>query len=259
MERQAGYYSLIQYCPDPDREEVANVGVLLFSPSHRFMRAMTASDNRRIRQIFPNVRIDHEWLNSVKESICERLEADADQYRTLKDLCAFADTRANEMRISTPRPIMVVDPERQLRDLYEEYFGQPPKPAKKDRVMENLDTAFRSLRFEGRIQFRQTVKIPVVDIELRVPYVYKNGCRNLVVPRHFTQVQPAMQLAFESIMLAKHAADSRLIVIPSFEKRQAMDGIEGRVTRILEETPARVVMESDLDAFLEEVALGAHA
>jgi len=28
-----GYYSLVQYCPDPSRVEAANVGAILFCPT----------------------------------------------------------------------------------------------------------------------------------------------------------------------------------------------------------------------------------
>jgi len=39
MSLTKGYYSIIQYCPDPSRLEAVNIGVALFCPELRFLRA----------------------------------------------------------------------------------------------------------------------------------------------------------------------------------------------------------------------------
>ena len=43
-----GYFCLVQYCPDLARREVANVGVLLFSPEHDFLEARLVTGNQRV-------------------------------------------------------------------------------------------------------------------------------------------------------------------------------------------------------------------
>ena len=43
-----GYYCIIQYAPNRERAEGANVGVLLYSPEHKFIDAMLSSSNDRV-------------------------------------------------------------------------------------------------------------------------------------------------------------------------------------------------------------------
>ena len=57
-----GYYSIIQYCPDLSRLEAANIGVLLFCPEVRFIRAKTSAGNDRIRRFFGTDILDKERL-----------------------------------------------------------------------------------------------------------------------------------------------------------------------------------------------------
>lgn len=49
MKTYKGYYSLIQFCPDLSRHEMANVGVLLFVPDRKFISARTNTNNERVR------------------------------------------------------------------------------------------------------------------------------------------------------------------------------------------------------------------
>jgi len=260
MSREAGYYSLIQYCPDPSREEFANLGVLLFSPGHQYIRAKTSPSNRRARQVFGGIPLDNDWLNSIKESLCERLVVERDRFRTLEDLRSFADTRANEIRISTPRSIMVDDPERQLEELYRELIGGPLTRTKRTVAIPKLAEAFASERFSERIQFNASVEIPIVKKPLTVPYAYRNGIQNLILPHQFSDIdQAARSLAFGAYMLAEHKPDSKLIVIPVVKPSATNDELLDRVARMFHEVRTRVVHQDDLDSFLEEVDREAHA
>jgi hypothetical protein len=80
-----GYYSLIQYCPDPSRMEAANIGVLVFSPLDLFLQARTATSNRRIIQFFG--REGHDWhrINSFKKALHERLTVEHGEINSLED------------------------------------------------------------------------------------------------------------------------------------------------------------------------------
>ena len=53
MTAQKGYYSLIQFYPNPSRLEAVNVGVVLFSPDAQFIAArMGRSNDRPARPVF---------------------------------------------------------------------------------------------------------------------------------------------------------------------------------------------------------------
>jgi hypothetical protein len=125
MRGYPAYYSLIQYCPDLSRAEAVNVGVLLFCPELGFVDARTSSRNDRVRRFFPSLNIDEARLNIMKRSIGRRLRAEPTRFEAVEDLIAFIDTRANEMVVTPPRPMQVVEPEADLARLYEELVSEP--------------------------------------------------------------------------------------------------------------------------------------
>ena len=123
MKPTKGYYSLIQYCPDLSRLEAANIGVLLFCPDRLFLQARTTRDNRRIRHIFG--REGHDWsqINSFKIGLEERLEVERPNIQNLDDLQRFIELRANQIQITTPRPMRVRNPDEDLAQLFQDLVG----------------------------------------------------------------------------------------------------------------------------------------
>lgn len=121
-----GYYSIIQYCPDLGRLEAANVGVLLFCPERQFLKAITVRTNARIRQFFGAEGHDWERINSYRQGIVERIEREGRDLSTLDDLQRFIAQRANLIQITPPRSMKVLDPETDLRTLFDEFFGAEP-------------------------------------------------------------------------------------------------------------------------------------
>ena len=120
-----GYYSLVQYCPDHSRAEVANVGVLLFCPERGFLQVRMAHDNKRVKRFFrqDGVDIDRKRLNAAKSAILSRLQVAHDEFKCVEDLCDFAKSRANEIVITQPRSMRVTEPERELDELFAELVG----------------------------------------------------------------------------------------------------------------------------------------
>ena len=46
MSTARGYYSILRYIPDLERGEGANIGVVLFCPALKFLKARTARGGR---------------------------------------------------------------------------------------------------------------------------------------------------------------------------------------------------------------------
>lgn len=118
-----GYYSLIQYCPDLGRLEVANIGVLLFCPERQFLKAMTTQSNARIIQFFGQK--GHDWvrIDAFKKGLEYRLTLENASIKSLEDLHRFIDQRANLLQITSPRSMKVTRPEEDLKALFEELVG----------------------------------------------------------------------------------------------------------------------------------------
>lgn len=125
MKPSKGYYSIIQYNPDLSRFEAANVGVLLFCPEHGFLKALTTTGNARIRRFFGSQGHDWQRINAFKRGLEDRLTTE--DIRSVDDLKQFIALRANVLQITPPLPMKVVDPERDLAELYEQIIGEPAR------------------------------------------------------------------------------------------------------------------------------------
>ena len=110
-----GYYSILQYVPDLERNEGANVGVVLFCPERKFLKAQTATGNDRVRRFFSNDEdLDLDRLNAYKAAFEERIALESEGSWTLDEFKAFVNTRANLLLLTEPRPIKVSDPQAEL-------------------------------------------------------------------------------------------------------------------------------------------------
>ncbi len=114
-----GYYSIIQYCPDPSRMEVCNVGVLLYVP-RQYLEVKFQKHNLRCVRFFGDA-VDGEWINQAKESLATRLAGDkkyflAGQLR----LELFIATRVNKVQLTPLRPCKVEDSAAELERLFVE-------------------------------------------------------------------------------------------------------------------------------------------
>ena len=117
MKPNKGWFSIVQFCPDPNRLESANIGVLLFCPALGFLDVRIASDNQRIIKFFGASGLDLALVNSFKKGLKERLQKERGNIVGHEQLLDFVDRRANQIRISTPRSIRVTAPEKQLDEL----------------------------------------------------------------------------------------------------------------------------------------------
>ena len=261
MSATKGYYSVIQYCPDASRLEAANIGVLLLCPDIRFVRARTAAGNDRIRRFFKGQPVDLKRINAAKRAIERRVEIASERFRTPEDLVRFVETRGNDIILTTPRPMKVLDAERELDDLFAELVGGRARREGKRVDFPEVDAIFRRPSLQGRILFDQSISVPVLERPLRVPYAYRNGVVNLVKPQRFgvdegQATSTAMRLAIEGDLLARHRVHDqkhKLIVVSSFESDHEPGGLRRRIDGVLGEYRVRVVHGSELDAFAAEV------
>src|SRR5438552_3843697 len=126
MTPKKGYYSLIQFCPNPSRLEVVNVGVVLFCSEPRFLAARTAKGNQRPAKLVGRHQLDSASLNSAKQALERRLQVDSMSFETFGDLEKFVNTRGNALKLTAPRPVKVFDPPSDLDKLFEELVGGHP-------------------------------------------------------------------------------------------------------------------------------------
>ena len=56
-------------------------------------------------------------MNSAKRAIEQRFQTDRDSFKSPEDLQAFANTRGNILKLTSPRPVKVFDPSAELDGL----------------------------------------------------------------------------------------------------------------------------------------------
>ena len=143
MPRQQGYYSLVQYCPDPARAEVANVGVLLFSPGHDFIDVRLSRGVQHVKSVFKGRELDAAQIRHAKRALKDRVACQKNELRTLDNLKHFISLRFNTVLLTAPRSIAVEDPPAQLESLFQELVGPESKRRSMPRPYPELETFFR--------------------------------------------------------------------------------------------------------------------
>jgi hypothetical protein len=261
MNSATGYYSLIQFCPDPSRLEAANVGVLLFSPKHCFLKARTASDNQRIRRFFGSEGHDWQRINSFKQGIEERIQVESGTIRTLPDLERFIAKRANRLRITPPRSMSVADPEKALDQLFRELVGgslrsQLPKFSKHLAELFTRAGVIRKIRTD-----LPPIAVPEFNRNVEIPFGFQAERFNLIQPVRFKAadaahvIPTACRYAVEGRSLYENPnvelGDLQLIVLGRFPSPDSES--RGVVKKIFAEYKVRLYSANDLNSLIEEI------
>lgn len=261
-----GHYSLIQFCPDAARLEVANIGVALFCAETEFFGVKLSSDQRRITQMFGRGNLDLGRLRTSKEALQERLLDSTRTIRKIEDLDNLASLQVNQIRMTTFMPCRVtLAPDEDLSRLFDELVGTTSSPLSKGKkLFPALESLFTRLEAQGRAELNYSTKLPVFDQEFRVPFAYRNGVLNLVKPKYFRQndSQQALDLAIRGDLLNKHGMKGtevrRLVVVSKFPP-DCNPAFISHVDEVFSEYRVRHVQQSEIDDFVATVDAEAHA
>lgn len=227
-----GYYSIIQYCPDPSRLEAVNIGVALFSPELRYLRARFGRRRTRITQLFG--RQDWEFVNLQQSAIEARLTRDKEAFQTLEEFEGYISRRANALIMTTPRPVRVTNPDQDLGNLLRRLVGSKGEAAQRAaRISKELEKALRSQGVADSLRRNVTVHPPSLPNAFRAPFAYQNGRMNLIEPIQFEGQTPAgvfnraSILAVEGELLEEYKdpqyGDLGLVVVANFAPDQQQE------------------------------------
>lgn len=229
MSETTGYYSIVQYCPDPMRKEVANVGVVLLCPEKDFLAVRMAKDAHRIREVFPNLNADPKRLATDLQFTESRLNVDRDHFKTVDSLRKFAETRAGAVRLTPPLPVRVAEPVAELNRLFERVVGDRDRQPRHI-IRRALAQTFADHKLMDRVRENVKVTLPVFQRTLNAPFGYLNGRFNLIQTTQFAGhktsgiLSRAGQCALEGELLygAKHPklGELQLLVVAQFGTNQ---------------------------------------
>lgn len=264
MQYMKGYYGIIQYCPDSSRAEAANVGVILFCPRLRFIEARTSRGNDRVRRFFgPDLEFDLERVNAAKKAIEYRLNIKRDEFQSLEDLVKYISAMGNELQVTEPRPLKLLDPNKELKTLFDELVGGRSRKEKAD-ALEPPGASILEKRFScfpDRIEIGKTVEIPITKRELKIEYAYRNGAMNLIKTHQFSTresdaFKSAHHLAISGDLLSNtrepDGAKRKLIVV-SLQNGQESQTVEQKIGLLLKQYNTRFVPHDAQNEFADEV------
>lgn len=261
------YYSIIQYCPDPSRAEAANVGVLLYCPALSVLESRLARGNDRIRKIFGVKGSVLDEINSAKQSLQGRIELLRDEIRTVEELQQFINTRANDLKITSPRAMKVEDPSVEIDKLFEELVGgRIQRKGDQSDSLAAIDQQFRQPSLRNRIRYNVRVQLPISGREIEFPYAYNNGVENLIKPQQFREgghsMDKAMTLACEGDILQRtpHAdgRERKVVIIPLIDEEATDSKLGNQIEEIFQFYSIKTVSSNALPEFVKEIERVAH-
>lgn len=128
MSRQRAFYSVVQYVPDRFRAEAVNVGLVLLQLEPHAIRSRMTDNFDRVQRLFRSARRDLKNLEFSIASLNNRVENSPCEFRTEKELSAFAASRANDLRLTHPRLTMLENLEADFERLFSALVEEPPIP-----------------------------------------------------------------------------------------------------------------------------------
>lgn len=261
MKAQKGYYCVVQYCPDMSRIEAANIGVLLFCPESGYLKALTSRNNSRIIRFFGSEGHDWKRINSVKRSLLVRLQKEHRDIRSLADLQQFIATRANMLQITSPLPMKVIDPEKDLFDLYEQILGDSARRTHRTNFKKIVGDKFSQAGLENKIIPDVKVEVPVLGREVEIPFGFQNGRFNLINPVRFGAADPeqsfrtACKYAVEGRSIYEHPDDNlgdlQLVIVGQFPANDIQS--RSLVQRVFDDSHVKLYSSDELPRLIDEI------
>jgi hypothetical protein len=255
MSQNNGYYSLIQFSPDPSRLEAVNIGIVVYSSSERKLSFRITRSNQRVRKFFGNQ--DWRFLNRAKSAIANRLRSE--YFSSVEDFEAFISRRANDIQLTHPRQMRISEIQQDVQNLFERLVGNDLADHK-CRITSILKKKLMDAEVANLVSKTVSVEIPDFKRAIRVPYAYQNGRFNLISPVQFDPETDILaktgKSAIEGKLLYEHPdpvyGDMRLVVVSNFE-----EGIEKStrefVNKIFRENRVTVYSLENLDPLVEDI------
>jgi len=226
MKRLKGYYSLIQFCPKPERLEYVNVGVLLSVPETGYWNIKYSSSPNRVQKLFGRQNDAH--YKMVLNVFNERLKYEFSQFIDNDAFELFAHKRANELRLTELKPISVISEKECLFELFEELVGEEEKIKRAKSARIKLKNAFEKANVMQWLDKPEVISLPG-GIEVSAPYGYQNGSYNLIDSIRLDQnkmmeaLKEAGRCELEGKLLKKHFEKPNelktLIVVGDFKNQ----------------------------------------
>jgi hypothetical protein len=256
-----GKYALIQFCPEPDRMEFINVGLILSIPDAAgYLRVEFVEEPKRVERLFGH--ISERYFRSVADVIKFRVEEGFNREFPF-DFDEFIDRRANDVRITRLMSIRIDhDPDWEFDALFNKLVGTRRVRPPASRARAELKNLFREYNVEQILDRPREIKLKTSDISIRAPYAYQNGHYNLIDSIRITEddsysLREVGKKAIEGDLLRRENEffGARLVIVADFSRqsRSFFDAVEDH----MESCGVKLLEVSDVGVLIEDIR--AHA
>ncbi|MCE7933838.1 MAG: DUF3037 domain-containing protein [Chlorobi bacterium CHB2] len=190
MQPAKGYYSIVQYVPDVERTEGANIGIVLFCPDKHFLQAKLSPNNNRVNRFFgskPDSNLDGTRIKTLKMAFQERMVFEKGRIKTQEDFRLFGASRGNHLLLTEPRPIKVLNPEEELNQLFNRLVRSNSNRKQNDdtkHLIKEIDKQFESeISKQGIAQLIKKnvlLELPLLKRSEVFPFSFQNGQQNVI-------------------------------------------------------------------------------
>jgi hypothetical protein len=257
-----GFYSLIQYIPDYERAEGANIGVLVFCPlAAERVAAAWSPRPPHLRDLCRRDVPSEQDLADLMQRLQRRLQQDAPA--DLPGLIKAMGREAGKLRLVTPRAVPVTDLRETAQDLCQRLVGETQQRER----MPGKIAEIEALRAEpGMAEIIRTgVSVPVAGKVLRASYEWTNGKPNVVVHTGLRDDHSAADAAYgwggKGLMLLERPVDNiarKLAVVARIDS-QVSERTRGDIRSIFEKFKVDWIPSDELPAYVARIRREAHA
>jgi Protein of unknown function (DUF3037) len=182
MNRHKGLYCIVQYSPESERMEFVNIGVVVIVPELKLARSKFTNSSSRVKRLFGH-SISQSYFKSVTSAFSDRLNFEAkSRLFSASSFESFSNARANEIRMSPMRSILVNDPEATLNDLFEQLVESSfeySAPHEVSKSTLDLGAIFAQGNVTQFLDVPEPVSLPH-GVKISAKYAYQNGAYNLI-------------------------------------------------------------------------------
>jgi hypothetical protein len=266
MPRTRALYSVVQYVPDGARAEGANAGVVLFLPDSGRIEFRTSPSLARVKKFFSPDKAEMEWIAGAVKTLEARLRKAQGEFKSEEEFAQFVAARADAVRLTPPKLVVLTEIEPQLKKLYADLVGDESaraKAAKGVTLPPHVAEAFGRLEAVKKVWRPGRVVVPETKRKIEIPLAYKNGRVNYVSPQSLAPAdrpeERLPKLGFNGLLIYQHKIDDeagQLVVLSANEKadREA----ERHYAEVLDDFQVRFVPYHKAEEFAAEVEKTAH-
>ena len=268
MPATRAFYSIVQYVPDPGRAEAANAGVVLLIPSAKRIEIRTSPTLGRVRQFFAPGKQQLRRIELGVESLKHRLELARGEFQDEVEFARFVAARADAVRLTPPRLVLVEEPLSDLNALFDELVGDQETErrahAKNPSLPLRVAEVFGRLEAERKVWRPGAIIVPTVRRKFDISFAYQNGTTNYVraesLAKHGRTESRLERLAFNGRLIHEHPIDNKpgqLVVLSADPDADAET--ENRFATALREFQVRFIPYSQTGEYATEVERTAHS